>query len=59
MASAPLLTTEDYLRTPESLLPAELIYGALRVVEAPVLAFFAFQRSSASGPFFPASFGSV
>jgi Uma2 family endonuclease len=37
MAPAPLLTTEDYFRTPESLLPTEVIYGALRVAESPQL----------------------
>ena len=37
MAPAPLLTTQDYLRTPESLLPTEVIYGALRVAEAPAV----------------------
>lgn len=35
MSPAPLLTTEEYLRTPESLLPTEVIYGALRVSESP------------------------
>jgi hypothetical protein len=37
MAPAPLLTTDDYLRTPETLQPSELIYGALRVAEAPTV----------------------
>jgi Uma2 family endonuclease len=37
MAPAPLLTTDDYLRTPETLQPTELIYGALRVAEAPTV----------------------
>jgi Uma2 family endonuclease len=37
MAPAPLLTTDEYLRTPETLQPAELIYGALRVAEAPTV----------------------
>jgi Uma2 family endonuclease len=37
MAPAPLLTTDDYLRTPETLQPTELIYGALRVAEAPAV----------------------
>ena len=37
MAPAPLLTTEEYLRTPETLRPVELIYGALRVSDAPTV----------------------
>lgn len=37
MAPAPLLTTDEYLRTPETVLPSELIYGALRVAEAPTV----------------------
>lgn len=37
MAPAPLLTTDDYLRTPETLQPTELIYGALRVSDAPAV----------------------
>jgi Uma2 family endonuclease len=35
MAPAPLLTTDEYLRTPETLVPSELVYGALRVAESP------------------------
>jgi Uma2 family endonuclease len=35
MTPAPLLTTEDYFRTPESLRPMELVYGAMRVADAP------------------------
>lgn len=35
MAPAPLLTTDEYLRTPETLRPGELVYGALRVAESP------------------------
>lgn len=35
MAAAPFLTTSEYLRTPETLQPTELIYGAFRVAEAP------------------------
>ena len=35
MAPAPLLTTDDYLRTPETHRPTELIYGALRVADSP------------------------
>ena len=30
------MTTAEYLRTPESLVPTELIYGRLRVVDAPM-----------------------
>lgn len=37
MALAPLLTTDEYLKTPETLNPTELIYGALRVAEAPTV----------------------
>jgi len=37
MAPAPLLTTEEYLRTPETVQPMELIYGALRVADAPTV----------------------
>lgn len=29
------MTTEEYLRTPETVLPAELAYGVLRVAESP------------------------
>ena len=35
MSPAPLLTTEEYLQTPETLQPTEVIYGALRVAESP------------------------
>ena len=35
MSPAPLLTTEEYLRTPETLRPTEVIYGALRVADSP------------------------
>ena len=35
MAAAPIMTTDEYLRTPESLRPAELIYGTLRAAESP------------------------
>jgi Uma2 family endonuclease len=31
-----MMTTAEYLRTPESLVPAELIYGTLRVAESPL-----------------------
>jgi Uma2 family endonuclease len=31
-----LMTTAEYLRTPESLVPTELIYGKLRVAESPL-----------------------
>ena len=37
MAPAPTLTIDQYFRTPESVLPTELIYGALRVAEAPTV----------------------
>src|SRR5262245_860242 len=30
------MTTQEYLQTPESVLPQELVYGALRVAEAPL-----------------------
>src|SRR5687768_9607590 len=30
------MTTAEYLRTPESLVPTELIYGTLRVADAPL-----------------------
>src|SRR5262245_58556773 len=35
MAPSPSLTTAEYLRTPETVQPQELIYGALRVADAP------------------------
>jgi Uma2 family endonuclease len=35
MAAAPALTTDEYLRTPETVRPQELIFGALRVSDAP------------------------
>lgn len=35
MTPAPALTADQYFRTPETLCPAELVYGALRVAEAP------------------------
>jgi len=31
----PLMTVDEYLRTPETVLPAELVYGILHVAEAP------------------------
>jgi Uma2 family endonuclease len=37
MAPAPFLTTDEYLKTPETLQPTELIYGALRVADAPTV----------------------
>jgi len=37
MAPAPFLTTDEYLSTPETLRPMELIYGALRVADAPAV----------------------
>ena len=35
MTDHQLMTTEEYLRTPEALVPTELIYGVLRVAESP------------------------
>lgn len=35
MAPAPMMTVEQYFRTPETLRPTELAYGVLRVSEAP------------------------
>ena len=35
MAAPTLMTVDDYFRTPETVLPMELIYGAVRVAEAP------------------------
>ena len=35
MAAPKLMTVEDYFNTPETLHPMELIFGALRVAEAP------------------------
>jgi Uma2 family endonuclease len=35
MTPAPMLSVDDYLRTPESNLPQELAYGEWRVAEAP------------------------
>jgi Uma2 family endonuclease len=37
MARQAFMTTAEYLRTPESLLPTELIYGVLRVADAPLV----------------------
>ena len=37
MAPAPILTIDEYFRTPESVLPTELMFGALRVAEAPTV----------------------
>jgi Uma2 family endonuclease len=34
MTSQPLMTTKEYLQTPESLVPTELIYGVMRAAEA-------------------------
>ena len=31
-----IMTVEEYLQTPETLRPQELIYGALRVADAPL-----------------------
>ena len=36
MSEEPMMTTAEYLRTPESLVPTELIYGKLRVTESPL-----------------------
>jgi len=36
LAKDHLMTTEEYLNTPETVLPQELIYGALRVADAPL-----------------------
>ncbi len=36
MSSHHTMTTAEYLRTPESVLPTELIYGVLRVAESPL-----------------------
>ena len=35
MANHHLMTTEEYLNTPETLVPTELIYGVLRVADSP------------------------
>lgn len=35
MAPAPRLTLDEYFRTPETVRPEELIYGAIRVADAP------------------------
>lgn len=37
MSPAPTLTTDEYLRTPETSQPTEVIYGALRVAESPTV----------------------
>src|SRR5688500_7750522 len=47
MTPAPQLTTDEYLRTPESLLPTEVIYGAMRAAEAPTV-----RHQQALGAFF-------
>ena len=36
MPQEQMMTTAEYLRTPESLVPTELIYGKLRVAESPL-----------------------
>ncbi len=36
MINQPLMTTNEYLRTPEWLVPTELIYGVMRVADAPL-----------------------
>ena len=35
MVPAPTLTTDEYLKTPETVQPTELIYGVLRVADSP------------------------
>ena len=35
MAPGPVMTVDEYFRTPEMLQPAELVYGAMRVAESP------------------------
>lgn len=35
MSPAPRMTLDEYLRTPETVLPQELVYGVLRVADAP------------------------
>jgi Uma2 family endonuclease len=47
MTPAPQMSVDEYLRTPESLLPTEVIYGALRVAEAPTV-----RHQQALGAFF-------
>ncbi len=37
MAPAPHLTTDEYLRTPETSRPTEVVFGALRVADAPAV----------------------
>lgn len=37
MAAPKLMTVDEYLRTPETVLPAELRFGVMRVAEAPTL----------------------
>ncbi|HVB37233.1 MAG TPA: hypothetical protein VND92_01805, partial [Vicinamibacterales bacterium] len=37
MSPAPqLMTTDEYLRTPETVIPQELVYGILHVADAPL-----------------------
>jgi Uma2 family endonuclease len=47
MTPAPQMSVDEYLRTPESLLPTEVIDGALRVAEAPTV-----RHQQALGAFF-------
>ena len=49
MAPAPQLTTDMYLKTPETLQPTEVIYGALRVADAPTV-----RHQQAVGAFYMA-----
>jgi Uma2 family endonuclease len=37
MAPAPFLTTDAYLSTPETVRPSEVVYGTLRVADAPTV----------------------
>ena len=46
MAPAPMMTVDQYFRTPETLRPAELAHGLLRVAEAPSV-----QHQQAVGAF--------
>ena len=54
MSPAPVLTADQYFRTPETLRPTELAYGALRVAEAPTV-----QHQQAVGAFYVALFEHV
>ena len=54
MAPAPRMTVDQYFRTPETLRPAELAFGVLRVAEAPSV-----QHQQAVGAFHLALFRHV